>query len=113
MCKYCDLLVLCLRSGPRKKKVKKEDFKAEKKPKLSKEELKKNGQQRKKELKKSRQQAERKEMFEIICRSKQVWGDLRKYVHVYVSVFLWRPTCNIMLKPHTKFKCYLRGLHCC
>lgn len=67
-------IVSCLRSGPEAKK--KRRFKAEKKP--TKEELKKNRQQKKKALKKSRQQAERKDMFDIISRSKQVWGDLRR-----------------------------------
>ncbi|XP_034047830.1 pumilio homolog 3 [Thalassophryne amazonica] len=57
--------------GPAAKKMKKGEFK-------SKEELKKNRQQRKKDLKKSRQQAERKDMFQIICQSKQVWGTLRR-----------------------------------
>ncbi|XP_017295970.1 pumilio homolog 3 isoform X2 [Kryptolebias marmoratus] len=56
--------------------TKKRRFKAEKRP--TKEELKKNRQQKKKELKKNRQQAERKDMFDIICRSKQVWGELRR-----------------------------------
>ncbi|XP_013883913.1 pumilio homolog 3 [Austrofundulus limnaeus] len=56
--------------------VKKRRFKAEKKP--TQEELKKNRQQKKKELKKSRQQADRKDMFDIISRSKQVWGELRR-----------------------------------
>lgn len=69
-----DSVVFCLQSGPEAKK--KRRFKAEKKP--TKEELKKNRQQKKKELKKSRQQAERKDMFDIISRSKQVWGDLRR-----------------------------------
>ncbi|CAG00964.1 unnamed protein product, partial [Tetraodon nigroviridis] len=35
-------------------------------------------QQRKKELKKNRQQTERKDMFDIICQAKQVWGNLRR-----------------------------------
>uniref|UniRef100_A0A672JRG6 PUM-HD domain-containing protein n=1 Tax=Salarias fasciatus TaxID=181472 RepID=A0A672JRG6_SALFA len=48
-----------------------------------KEELKQNRQQRKKELKKSRQEAERKDMFQIICQSKRVWEELRKYVHTH------------------------------
>ncbi|XP_037548335.1 pumilio homolog 3 [Nematolebias whitei] len=60
--------------GPEAKK--KRRFKAEKKP--TKEELKKNRQQKKAALKKSRQLAERKDMFDIISRSKQVWGDLRR-----------------------------------
>ncbi|XP_026194925.1 pumilio homolog 3 [Anabas testudineus] len=60
--------------GPVSKKTKKGEFKKE----LTKEELKKNRQQRKKELKKSRQQAERKDMFQIICQAKKVWGDLRR-----------------------------------
>uniref|UniRef100_A0A3Q2TEE0 Pumilio RNA-binding family member 3 n=1 Tax=Fundulus heteroclitus TaxID=8078 RepID=A0A3Q2TEE0_FUNHE len=42
------------------------------------EELKKNRLQKKKELKNSRQQLERKEMFEIICQCKRVWGHLRR-----------------------------------
>uniref|UniRef100_A0A8C7WUZ0 Pumilio RNA-binding family member 3 n=1 Tax=Oryzias sinensis TaxID=183150 RepID=A0A8C7WUZ0_9TELE len=47
---------------------------------LSEEELKKNRLQRRKELKRSRQQASRKEMFEVINQSKQVWEDLRRCV---------------------------------
>lgn len=39
----------------------------------------KNRQQKKKDLKKSRQQAERKDMFQIICQSKKVWEELRRY----------------------------------
>uniref|UniRef100_H3CY95 Pumilio homolog 3 n=1 Tax=Tetraodon nigroviridis TaxID=99883 RepID=H3CY95_TETNG len=38
----------------------------------------KSGEQRKKELKKNRQQTERKDMFDIICQAKQVWGNLRR-----------------------------------
>uniref|UniRef100_A0A4W6E9W2 Pumilio homolog 3 n=1 Tax=Lates calcarifer TaxID=8187 RepID=A0A4W6E9W2_LATCA len=57
--------------------MKKGEFKPKKKE-LTKEELNKNRQQRKKELKKNRQQAERKDMFQIICQCKQVWGDLRR-----------------------------------
>ncbi|XP_022058739.2 pumilio homolog 3 [Acanthochromis polyacanthus] len=56
--------------GPTAKRGKKEP--------LTKEELNKIRQQKKKDLKKSRQQAERKDMFEIICQSKQVWGELRR-----------------------------------
>ncbi|XP_008297177.1 pumilio homolog 3 [Stegastes partitus] len=56
--------------GPTAKRGKKEE--------LTKEELNKIRQQKKKDLKKSRQQAERKDMFEIICQSKQVWGELRR-----------------------------------
>uniref|UniRef100_A0A3P8U0V3 Pumilio homolog 3 n=1 Tax=Amphiprion percula TaxID=161767 RepID=A0A3P8U0V3_AMPPE len=56
--------------GPTAKRGKKEP--------LTKEELNKIRQQKKKDLKKSRQQAERKDMFEIICQSKQVWGQLRR-----------------------------------
>lgn len=63
--------------GPRAKKMKKGEFKPKKRE-LTEEELKKNRQQRKKDLKKSRQEAERKDMFQIICQSKQVWGDLRR-----------------------------------
>lgn len=59
------------------KKMKKGEFKPKSKE-LTKEELKKNRQQRKKDLKKNRQLAERKDMFEIICQAKQVWGDLRR-----------------------------------
>uniref|UniRef100_A0A1A8JT12 Pumilio homolog 3 n=1 Tax=Nothobranchius kuhntae TaxID=321403 RepID=A0A1A8JT12_NOTKU len=62
--------------GPEPKRMRKGDFKGGKKP--TKEELKKNRQQKKKDLKKSRQQAERKDMFEIICLSKKVWGNLRR-----------------------------------
>lgn len=60
--------------------MKKGEFKPKKKE-LTKEELNKNRQQRKKELKKNRQQAERKDMFQIICQCKQVWGDLRRYMN--------------------------------
>nr|XP_020456725.1 pumilio homolog 3 isoform X2 [Monopterus albus] len=63
--------------GPVAKRTKKGEFKPKKKE-LTKEELKKNRQQRKRDLKKSRQQAERKDMFQIICQSKKVWGDLRR-----------------------------------
>ena len=66
-------------SGPAAKKLKKGAFNAENKKKLTEEELKMNRQQKKKELKKSRQQADRKDMFEIICRSKHVWESLRRY----------------------------------
>lgn len=59
--------------------MKKGDFKP--KTRMTKEELKLNRQQRKKELKMNRQQAERKDMFEIICKAKQVWGNLRRYTH--------------------------------
>ncbi|XP_072228164.1 pumilio homolog 3 isoform X3 [Leuresthes tenuis] len=64
--------------GPAAKKLKKGAFNAENKKKLTEEELKMNRQQKKKELKKSRQQADRKDMFEIICRSKHVWESLRR-----------------------------------
>lgn len=60
--------------------MRKGGFKPKKKQ-LTKEELKKNRQQIKKDLKKNRQQAERKDMFQIICQAKQMWGDLRRYVH--------------------------------
>ncbi|XP_049460620.1 pumilio homolog 3 [Epinephelus fuscoguttatus] len=63
--------------GPEAKMMKKGEFKPKTKE-LTEEELKKNRQQRKKDLKKSRQQAERKDMFQIICQCKQVWGDLRR-----------------------------------
>ncbi|KAG7235619.1 hypothetical protein INR49_002429 [Caranx melampygus] len=62
--------------GPVAKKMKKGEFKPKKE--LTEEELKKNRQQRKKDLKKSRQQVERKDMFQIICQSKQVWEELRR-----------------------------------
>ncbi|KAK7896052.1 hypothetical protein WMY93_021377 [Mugilogobius chulae] len=61
--------------GPVSKKWK--SAKSEPKKKLSKEELKATRQQRKRDVKKSRQQAERKDMFDIICQSKQIWGQLR------------------------------------
>ncbi|XP_070780853.1 pumilio homolog 3 [Enoplosus armatus] len=61
--------------GPVAKKMKKGEFKTKEE---LKEELKKNRQQRKKDLKTSRQQAERKDMFQIICQAKRVWGDLRR-----------------------------------
>ncbi|XP_076613342.1 pumilio homolog 3 [Chaetodon auriga] len=63
--------------GPAAKRMKKGEFKTKSKE-LTKEELKKNRQQRKKDLKKNRQQAERKDMFQIICQAKQVWGNLRR-----------------------------------
>ncbi|XP_049908248.1 pumilio homolog 3 [Epinephelus moara] len=63
--------------GPEAKRMKKGEFKPKTKE-LTEEELKKNRQQKKKDLKKSRQQAERKDMFQIICQCKQVWGDLRR-----------------------------------
>uniref|UniRef100_A0A3Q3WLU0 PUM-HD domain-containing protein n=1 Tax=Mola mola TaxID=94237 RepID=A0A3Q3WLU0_MOLML len=62
-------------------KGKKREEDGEFKPKfkeMTKEELNLNRQQRKKELKKTRQQAERKDMFQIICQAKRVWGDLRR-----------------------------------
>lgn len=59
------------------KRTKKGEFKPKSKE-LSKEDLKKNRQQRKKDLKNNRQQAERKDMFQIICQAKRVWGDLRR-----------------------------------
>ncbi|XP_076020381.1 pumilio homolog 3 [Genypterus blacodes] len=62
--------------GSGQKKMKMAEFKQKKPP--TKEELKQNRQQRKKDLKKNRQQAERKDMFEIICQSKRVWGELRR-----------------------------------
>lgn len=75
-----DFLTVCLWSGPATKRMKKGEFKSKTKE-MTKEELKLNRQQRKKELKKNRQQAERKDMFEIICQAKQVWGSLRRYTH--------------------------------
>ncbi|XP_028274268.1 pumilio homolog 3 [Parambassis ranga] len=57
--------------GPMAKKVKKGEFKGNKK-----EDMKKSRQ--KKDLKKSRQLAEKKDMFQIICQCKQLWGDLRR-----------------------------------
>lgn len=60
--------------GPASKK-----FKSGKpKGKLSKEELKATRQQRKRDVKKFRQQAERKDMFDIVCQSKRIWGQLRR-----------------------------------
>lgn len=66
-------------SGPAAKKMKKGEFKPKKGQ--TEEELTQNRQQKKKELKKTRQLAERKDMFQIICQAKQVWGDLRRYTH--------------------------------
>lgn len=66
-------------SGPAAKKMKKGEFKPKKGQ--TEEELTQNRQQKKKELKKTRQLAERKDMFQIICQAKQVWGDLRRYAH--------------------------------
>ncbi|XP_062290797.1 pumilio homolog 3 [Scomber scombrus] len=63
--------------GPQSKRMKKGEFKPKKRE-LTEEEQKKNRQQRKKDLKNSRQEAERKDMFQIICQSKKVWGDLRR-----------------------------------
>ncbi|XP_055009925.1 pumilio homolog 3 isoform X2 [Boleophthalmus pectinirostris] len=62
--------------GPVSKKLK--SGKPDPKKKLSKEELKATRQQRKRDVKKNRQQAERKDMFDIICQSKQIWGQLRR-----------------------------------
>ncbi|XP_034565560.1 pumilio homolog 3 [Notolabrus celidotus] len=59
--------------GPDAKKMKKGEFNAE----LN-EDPTKNRQQKKKDLKNSRQQAERKDMFEIICKAKRVWEVLRR-----------------------------------
>uniref|UniRef100_A0A674PD07 Pumilio RNA-binding family member 3 n=1 Tax=Takifugu rubripes TaxID=31033 RepID=A0A674PD07_TAKRU len=73
--------------------MKKGDFKPRMKE-MTKEELKLNRQQRKKELKKNRQQMERKDMFEIICQAKKVWGTLRRYTH---SLSRSTPVCT-----HTK-----------
>lgn len=73
-------MVICVLAGPAAKKMKKGDFKPRMKE-MTKEELKLNRQQRKKELKKNRQQMERKDMFEIICQAKKVWGTLRRYTH--------------------------------
>lgn len=72
-------------TGPKAKMMKKGEFKSKKRE-LTEEELKKNRQQRKKDLKNSRQEAERKDMFQIICQAKQVWGNLRRYIH---SVFIY------------------------
>uniref|UniRef100_A0A7N8WNC4 Pumilio RNA-binding family member 3 n=1 Tax=Mastacembelus armatus TaxID=205130 RepID=A0A7N8WNC4_9TELE len=72
-----------VKTDPAAKRMRKEGFKP-KKTELTKEELKKNRQQRKKELKKSRQQADRKDMYQIICHSKQVWGDLRRFVFILI-----------------------------
>lgn len=77
-----DFLTVCRWSGPAAKKMKKGEFKPKAKE-MTKEELKLNRQQRKKEVKKNRQQAERKDMFEIICQAKQVWGNLRRYTHTH------------------------------
>lgn len=57
--------------------MKKGEFKP--KTELTEDKLEKNRQQKKKDLKKSRQQAERKDMFQIICQSKKVWEELRRY----------------------------------
>lgn len=71
------LFCVCVWSGPAAKKMKKGEFKPKKGQ--TEEELTQNRQQKKKELKKTRQLAERKDMFQIICQAKQVWGDLRRY----------------------------------
>lgn len=63
--------------------TKKGEFKP--KGKMTKEALKLNRQQKKKELKKNRQQAERKDMFQIICQAKQMWGDLRRCAHTHTK----------------------------
>ncbi|XP_068190699.1 pumilio homolog 3 isoform X2 [Antennarius striatus] len=60
--------------GPTAKKMKKSELKTKEETK----ELNLNRQQKKKELKKNRQLAERKDMFQIICQAKQVWGALRR-----------------------------------
>lgn len=59
--------------GPASKKLK-----GKPKLKLSKEELKATRQQRKRDVKRSRQQFERKDMFDIVCQSKHIWGQLRR-----------------------------------
>uniref|UniRef100_A0A8C5GU48 PUM-HD domain-containing protein n=1 Tax=Gouania willdenowi TaxID=441366 RepID=A0A8C5GU48_GOUWI len=64
--------------GPTAKRTKNGSSDIVKKKPMTKEELKKNRQQRKRDLKKNRQEAERKDMFQIICQSKRVWGDLRR-----------------------------------
>ncbi|XP_068430849.1 pumilio homolog 3 isoform X1 [Clinocottus analis] len=63
--------------GPVAKKTKKGEHDPKMKGKTE-EELKKNRQQIKKDLKNSRQHAERKDMFQIICQCKKLWGDLRR-----------------------------------
>ncbi|TNN86389.1 Pumilio 3 [Liparis tanakae] len=63
--------------GPVAKRMKKGEFDPKTKE-LTEEELKKNRQQIKKDLKNSRQQSERKDMFQIICQCKKLWGDLRR-----------------------------------
>uniref|UniRef100_A0A3Q0RWA2 Pumilio RNA-binding family member 3 n=1 Tax=Amphilophus citrinellus TaxID=61819 RepID=A0A3Q0RWA2_AMPCI len=93
------LFLLCVKSGPVAKKVKKGGFKANKK--LTEEELKKNRQQRKKELKRNRQEAERKDMFEIINQSKHMWGDLRRYKRTQS----WRESRGLS---HWVLQCYVQ-----
>lgn len=73
---------VCVWAGPEAKKMKKGEFKPAVK-KTTKEELKRNRQQRKKEVKKQRQQTERKDMFDIICQAKKVWGSLRRYTRTH------------------------------
>ncbi|XP_030006962.1 pumilio homolog 3-like [Sphaeramia orbicularis] len=58
--------------GPASKKMKKGSSEQ------TKEEMKKERLRKKKELKRTRQQAERKDMFDIICKAKKVWGELRR-----------------------------------
>lgn len=85
---------VCLWSGPVAKKMKKGEFKPKFKE-MTKEELNLNRQQRKKELKKTRQQAERKDMFQIICQAKRVWGDLRRYTHTHTQSIELNPMSDI------------------
>lgn len=73
---------VCVWAGPEAKKMKKGEFKPAVK-KTTKEELKRNRQQRKKEVKKQRQQTERKDMFDVICQAKKVWGSLRRYTRTH------------------------------
>uniref|UniRef100_A0A7N8X9Q3 Pumilio RNA-binding family member 3 n=1 Tax=Mastacembelus armatus TaxID=205130 RepID=A0A7N8X9Q3_9TELE len=96
------------------KRMRKEGFKP-KKTELTKEELKKNRQQRKKELKKSRQQADRKDMYQIICHSKQVWGDLRRFVFILIPSTCLKLTLHLMAYAHDSVRviqCFIQfGSH--
>lgn len=68
----------CVAPGPVAKKMKKGKSKRRE---LTKEEQ----RQKQKDLKTGRQQAERKDMFDIICQAKQIWGNLRRYTHTHTQ----------------------------
>lgn len=108
------MIILCVWSGPAAKKMKKGEFKPKKG--LTKEELTQNRQQKKKELKKTRQLAERKDMFQIICQAKQVWGDLRRYTHTHTHshtvglLYAFLKKCFLFIKNKTLWN-YISIIH--